>query len=100
MDKETYLILRVSGVQGGTPESFSESVWRSHKSLEVVGEVEYRVETQELDAKEFREARRDRNVKAIARPMPLRLIEPVAATGPAAEPEPIHDATWGVYVTG
>jgi subtilisin family serine protease len=100
MDKETYLILRVSGVQGGTTESFSESVWRSHKSLEVVGEVEYRVETQKLDAKDFREAHRDRNVKAIARPMPLRLIEPVAAAGPAAEPEPIDGATWGVYVTG
>ncbi len=32
--------------------------------------------------------------------MPLQLIEPVAAAGEPAEPEHIHDATWGVFATG
>ena len=102
MDKDTYLVLRVTGPEKEAFDPLSPSGWRSGGGLESTrsaGEAEYRVEAQELDAKDYQEARRDRQVAAMARPMPLRLIEPLTAPGVSAAPAPIHDATWGVLVT-
>ena len=103
MDKDTYLVLRVTGPEREAFDPFSTSGWRSGKSLEStrsVREVEYRIDARKLDAKDYPEVRRDRQVAAMARPMPLRLIEPVSKQGASAKPKAIHDATWGVLVTG
>jgi subtilisin family serine protease len=100
MGSATYLILRVKGGKKGPPDSFSEEVWRSGESTRALAPVEYSVEARPLDPQEQREVRHDRKVAAIARPMPLQLIGPVAMAGTPIEPEPIHGATWGVFVTG
>ncbi len=100
MDKDTYLILRVTGVGKGASDPFSAPGWKSDSSPGSTREIEYRVVEQKLDSQDYGEVRRDRQVAAIARPMPLQLIQPVAAAGSSAEPPPIHDATWGVFVSG
>ena len=100
MDRDTYLILRVTGIENGASDPFSVPGWKSDSSPGSTREIEYRVEAQTLDPQDYGEVRRDRQVAAIARPMPLQLIQPVAAPGSSAEPAPIHDATWGVFVTG
>jgi len=100
MDRDTYLILRVSGVENGASDLLPVPGWKSDSSPGSTREIEYRVVEQTLDQEDYGEVRRDPQVAAIARPMPLQLIQPVAAKGPAAELEPIHDATWGVFVTG
>ncbi len=100
MDKDTYLILRVTGIGNGASDPFSAPGWKSDSSPGSTREIEYRVDEQTLDPQDYGEVRRDRQVAAIARPMPLQLIQPVAAPGSSAEPAPIHDATWGVFVTG
>jgi len=100
MNRDTYLILRVTGIENGASDPFSAPGWKSDSTPGSTREIEYRVDAQTLDPQDYGEVRRDRQVAAIARPMPLQLIQPVAAKGPAAEPKPIHDATWGVFVTG
>jgi len=100
MDKDTYLILRVTNVENQASDPFSAPGWRLDSSPGSTREIEYRVVEQTLDSQDYGEVRRDRQVAAIARPMPLQLIQPVAAPGSSAEPAPIHDATWGVFVTG
>ena len=100
MDRDTYLILRVTGIGNGASDPFSAPGWKSDSSPGSTREIEYRVDEQTLDPQDYGEVRRDRQVAAIARPMPLQLIQPVAAPGSSAEPAPIHDATWGVFVTG
>jgi subtilisin family serine protease len=102
MEKDTYLILRVTETERDDFELLGTYGYRSPKSIASAPEVEYRVEAQTLDAQDYREARNDRQVAALARPMPLRLIEPVPLSEPTAEPEPthVHGATWGVFVTG
>ena len=100
MDRDTYLILRVTGMEDGASDPFTTP------GLEV-GQLAWidardRVPRRGADTgpQDYGEVRRDRQVAAIARPMPLQLIQPVAAPGSSAEPAPIHDATWGVFVTG
>ena len=100
MEKDTYLILRVTAGGGEAYDPLSTYDWRSARSAESAPALEYQVEAQTLDPQDYREARNDRQVAAIARPMPLRLIEPVAAPEPSAAPEHLHGATWGVFVTG
>jgi subtilisin family serine protease len=100
MEKDTYLILRVTAGGGAAYDPLSTYDWRSARSAESAPALEYQVGAQTLDQQDYREARNDRQVAAIARPMPLRLIEPVAAPEPSAAPAPIHGATWGVFVTG
>jgi subtilisin family serine protease len=99
MGQDTYLILRLSGVGQEAFDPLAPG-WRSGSSPGATPGVEYRVEAQTLDPQEYRELRRDPQVAALARPMPLRLIQPVAASGPSAEPAHLHGATWGVFVTG
>lgn len=107
MKKDTYLILRVSGAERRTYESLQPYDWRL-ETTPSAQPVEYRVEAQTLDSQDYREARGDPEVAALARPMPLRLIEPVAAPTPSDASSGdssdatahLHGATWGVYVTG
>jgi len=61
---------------------------------------EFRVGVETVGAKGHAELRRDPQNLAVARPMPLALIEPVPMSTPGAMPEPVFNATWGVYVTG
>jgi subtilisin family serine protease len=101
MDRETYLVLRVTDTPKGVSEPLLGYGWRSAEMAEVAPGPEYAVETLRLDDQDYREARRDPAVTDVARPMPLRLIEPVAAEATAAEEAgEIHGATWGVFVTG
>ncbi len=100
MDKDTYLILRVTGADHDVADALSTPTKGSESPLESTRNIEYRVDAEKLDRQDFQRLSRDREVKAIARPMPLRLIAPVSHSGPAAGRVPIHGATWGVYVTG
>ncbi len=105
MERETYLILRMA--QPGGLESYDpvRSAGEQYGMTPKGGLAPaYQIRTETLDQQDYREARRDRRVAALAPPIPLRLIAPVAAEGPAAQaaadPPHIHDAAWGVYATG
>ncbi len=100
MEKDTYLVLRVTEAERDdydTPLSFGT---RSTKSAQTAPAVEYQVETHELDPQDYQEVRKDPQVKVMIRPMPLRLIEPVDAPEPSDATAHVHGATWGVYVSG
>jgi subtilisin family serine protease len=101
MEKDTYMVLRITSTAKGVIDPLEGFDWRSDRPRGLAPEVDYQVEARTLDEQDYREARRDPHTD-VARPMPLRLIEPVAAAEPktAAEPTHIHDATWGVHVTG
>ena len=92
--------MRVTGAGRDAYDPLIGYEWRSDTSPGAAPELAYQVEARTLDPQDYREARNDHQVAAIARPMPLRLIEPVAAADGSAAPEPIHGATWGVSVTG
>jgi subtilisin family serine protease len=100
MEKDTYLVLRVSGAETKSFDVLESLSYRTTTPSELAPELDYKVDAQVLDDKDYRELRRDREVVGIARPIPVQLIEPVSAEGPNAEPEHLHGATWGVYVTG
>jgi subtilisin family serine protease len=100
MASESYLVLRVSGAKGDFSDPLAP---RTRGGLESPGsprEIEYRVEAHAVDPRERQDLLRDPEVDRIAQPMPLRLVQPVSATGSSAQPESIHGATWGVFVTG
>ncbi|MDA8523716.1 S8 family peptidase [Acidovorax sp. NCPPB 4044] len=108
MEKDSYLVLRVTG-GGAVREAGHEvlrSTVRSHgfsvptASAFGVEPPQYRVDTQVLDAKDYKDLRQDRTVAAIAKPMPLRRIAPVPSAAAAPKPAPADGATWGVRVTG
>jgi subtilisin family serine protease len=102
MEKPTYLILRLTEPVAKGYDPLRPYDWRSAETPQAAPAPDYRLETQALDAQDYHQARRDRQVAAIAQPMPLRLIEPVAAAAApgAGEPAHIHGATWGVYAVG
>jgi subtilisin family serine protease len=105
MGEDTYLVLRITTAQPKGFESVGSFGVRGLDEPGLEEEVEYQVEARTLDPHDYREASRDPEVAGLARPMPLRLIAPVAAPEAAAagiEPEPAHaeGATWGVAVTG
>ena len=100
MAQDTYLVLRITAADWGAVDLLTTPDWRSSTAPVAPQAVEYRVDAQPLDPEAYRALRRDRQVAAIARPMPLTLIRPAAAPEPAAEPAPVHGATWGVFVTG
>jgi subtilisin family serine protease len=107
-EKDTYLILRVTTAGREAYDPLRGYGWKSGTPAEPAPVIEYQVETQTLDPQDYREARNDRQVAALARPMPLRLIEPVAAptsasassAAPSDATAHLHGATWGVFVTG
>ena len=91
MDKDTYLILRVTGSERVAFDPLSPFGLRSDGSLESTGSasaIEYQVDAQQLDAKDYADVRRDPTTAAMARPMPLQLIEPVADGGHPHSPKP------------
>lgn len=94
MSQDTYLVLRVTGAPFDSPFGADGPLGATPD------EVSYQVEEASLTPQERRELREDPAVKAVARPVPLKLIAPVAAAEAAAAPDPTSGATWGVYVTG
>jgi len=100
MEKQPYLVLRIKDA-GDEPFDPLKSLVRGARTDSSAADVaEYRVESPVLDTREAGELRREREVAAVAEPMPVQLVEPVPASGPDAEPAHIHGATWGVFVTG
>jgi subtilisin family serine protease len=99
MEKDTYLVLRVTttGPEAYDPLGPLEKGGYRGRGPQ---EVDFQVESHSLDAKDYRDVRRDPDIAHVARPMPLRLIEPVAEPEAAGEAAHLNDATWGVYVTG
>jgi subtilisin family serine protease len=101
--KETYMVLRVKGAAASGLESIEEfgiTTRGAEGSAERAADLEVSCETPELDDQDYKEMRRDREVKGIARPIPIDLIRPVSAREVLAAPANLHGATWGVYVTG
>lgn len=99
MEKETYLVLRVTASDAGF-DPLKPAV-RSHQGAETAtAPVEYRVDSPTLDEKEYRELRHDPGVTAIAKPMPMRRMMPIPSANLTQDPAPIDGATWGVHVTG
>jgi len=102
MEKDTYMVLRVTRRSGSSFGFAAPSSKGSAGAPESASGVEYRIDTPELDAKDLDEVRHDPEVAAAARPVPVRLIAPVdpAAAPLPGRPVPIDGATWGVWVTG
>lgn len=63
--------------------------------VEAVAPPEPRIDVETLDAKGLHEVARDQDVVAIAPKMPIKLIEPMAATGEAATGN-----AWGISAVG
>jgi len=99
MEKETYLVLRITASDAGFDPLKPAS--RSHQEAETAtAPVEYRVDSPTLDEKEYRELRHDPEVAAVAKPMPMRRMMPIPSATSAQDPAPIDGATWGVHVSG
>lgn len=99
MDKETYLVLRVTRSDAGF-DPLKPAVRGGPGAATASEQVEYRIDSPTLDDQEYRDLRHERDVAVIARPMPMRRMEPVPSRASASEPAPIDGATWGVHVTG
>lgn len=100
MNDELYLVLRIEGTTGTDEESFDplRTLTRGVRTEADASAAEFRIEAETLDDRQYRDVRRDPQVAGMARPIPVRLIAPVAS---AARPtEPVDGATWGVHVTG
>lgn len=102
MAKDTYLVLRVKTADPVSFDPLRPAARGADGAADADREVEYGIETPELDEQDYRELRHDREVNCIARPIPVRLIAPVSrgASSALEEPPPIDGATWGVLVTG
>lgn len=105
MERETYLILRMAQPRGLESYDPVRSAGDPYDMTPKGGLAPvYQIQTETLDQQDYREAQHDQSVAALAPPIPLRLIAPVAAEEPgaqAADAAPhIHGAAWGVYATG
>lgn len=106
MAEEAFLVLRASGMESmvGSRGGFDfGSGLEAHRGIVDPSELAFRVQEEALNPKDFQDLQRDPEVQIIARPIPLQLIAPVeefAAPAETMTPDPIADATWGVYVTG
>lgn len=100
MQRETYLVLRITGIQAGEQDLLAPRTKGLEVSLSPPSDAGYRVDTDQVDEQDYRALRRDPQVASVARPIPLQLVEPVADSEGTAPPAHIHGATWGVYVTG
>lgn len=99
MEKETYLVLRVTASDAGF-DPLKAAVRSNQGSAPASAPVDYRVDSLTLDDKEYRELRHDPGVAAVAKPMPMRRMMPVPSAAAVQDPAPIDGATWGVHVTG
>jgi subtilisin family serine protease len=100
MDKDTYLVLRVTSQEKDRFDPLDPFERGADARLGTPGVADYRIEAQALDDREYRNLHRDREVAGIARPIPVRLIAPVSGPQGVAPPGPVDGATWGVHVTG
>jgi hypothetical protein len=74
MQKDTYLLLRVTGTDTDVQDPVRSIEVREATPRTPLPEMEYQVDTAELDDQEYRQVRADRNVAGIARPMPVQLV--------------------------
>ncbi len=104
MTEETYLVLRLTPQkesQFNPLGTFNKSNdFLSGKPSSASPANDFKIDSVELKAHEIQDLRRDKTVTDIVRPIPIALIAPVAASGPAAVPTAQEGATWGVQVTG
>jgi subtilisin family serine protease len=86
---------RVTGPFGGGASGFGDP-------LAAAGPPEPRIDIEELDRKDRDELARDPAVVAIARPMPVQLVRPVAEPEPEPEPAPpaADEPSWGIAAVG
>lgn len=84
MNKDTYLVLRVTAAAEKAFDPLATRSYRTRTAAVTEAAVDYRVDSHTLDHQDYRELRRDPQVAAIARPMALKLIQPVAAPAPSA----------------
>jgi subtilisin family serine protease len=99
MNEDTYMVLRIRATSGETLDMLRPTA-KDVSRQAVAEELEYEIESAPLSPKELREVDRDPATAARAQPIPLRLIEPVAAADATGAPNPADEVTWGVLVTG
>lgn len=99
MDKETYIILRLAP-ESALERLTSKDILGPGQTLSADEDAVLTAETAELDRQDLQAIRRDSNVFGTAPAIPVQLIQPVSIADDDADPAPIADATWGVYVTG
>ncbi|HSQ06318.1 MAG TPA: S8 family serine peptidase, partial [Chromatiaceae bacterium] len=108
MTTENYLVLRVRGTKrDGPTDLFADSfgATRSARGGDVAEPPEapdYRIEPEALSGRDYGDLSRDPEVRAIAPPIPIRLVRPVAldTDGPGPGPDDPVGATWGLVATG
>lgn len=100
MEKETYIILRISdrSDEGQLNEKgfLGPGPGMTPTTTDITGLT---AESTELDRQDLVDLHQDRNVFGTAPAIPIKLVEPVPHKEDETDPEPIEDATWGVYVT-
>lgn len=93
MQQHEYIVLRSASPVGRSPGALAER----RPALATAAPEEISVEEVELTGREHADLRRDPRTRAIARPMPMKLITPTDT----AEAEPAAaGATWGVEAVG
>ena len=100
MDSDTYLVLRLTGREEDRFDSLRPFERNSDVRLGTPGAVDYRVDAQALDDREYRDLRRDREVAGIARPIPVQLIAPVLRAAGRCRTRARGRCHLGVHVTG
>jgi len=112
MPSQTYLILRVPRPRpnGSLDEPAAQPFSVTRGTLDggdTLGTARpapaaFRIERQALSGRDYRDLSRDPEVQALAEPIPIRLIHPVAQAcdGPGPGPHDPEGATWGLAATG
>lgn len=90
MEEEKYIILRSREISAPTPGDIGKVRRREMFPLEVASAI-IKLEEVELTKRERNDLRRDSSTLAIARPMPMRLIEPVSRNSAASPAK-----QWGI----
>jgi subtilisin family serine protease len=98
METNTYLILRVIGRAPEAAAQSKEPIKR--ESAEAVKGGGVQIQTETLDRRDYQEARRDPQIRAIAPPIPIKLVKPFKRPPAKSAPITEKDVTWGVEVTG
>ena len=99
MPIQEYIVLRSESPVVPTADNLGASprATAARSGLDTGAMESIRVEEASLDNVERDDLRRDPRTRAIAAPMPMRLIEPVASNDPQS---PVSGATWGIRAVG
>jgi len=105
MTAETFLVLRVRPNRGAPDDPSLESfavIRGGPDGNRPDAPADFHVDAEDLSARDYRDLSRDPEVAAIAPPIPIRLVRPVALAsdgqGPGADDPP--GATWGLQAIG